>query len=350
MNIAVLFGGISPERNVSINGGKAVCRALKSLGHNVVSIDPAYGTDSLIDIENIEIPNRPPTIEELASFNKKNYIDCINLPVFDDIDVAFIVLHGENGEDGKIQALLELRGIKYTGSNIRASALAMDKNASKMMFTAAGIITPPWGMINKDDIGNFDYYKSLRDDFGGELVIKPNDQGSSIGVAIINDGNLDDIEAAIVVAFKYSDSVIVERFIEGREVTVPIIGEEAYPVIEILPDDGFYDYAHKYSKGKSNYICPAEIGVDIEEFLQSSAEAAFSALGCSGFARADFRLTDDGQPFLMEMNTIPGFTATSLVPMSAKLMGIEFPELCQRIIDIALGIVKTEETDGEEEN
>ena len=348
MNIAVLFGGISPERNVSINGGKAVCRALKSLGHHVFSIDPAYGTDCLIDIENLEIPNRPPTKEELAKFDKRNYIDCINSPVFDDIDVAFIVLHGENGEDGKIQALLEMRGIKYTGSNIKASALAIDKNSSKMMFTAAGIITPPWGMINKADIGNFDYYKSLRDDFGGEMVIKPNDQGSSIGVTIINDGNLDDIGDAIVEAFKYSDSVIVEKFIEGREITVPIIGDEAYPVIEILPEDGFYDYSHKYSKGKSNYICPAEMTEDIEEFIQTMAESAFSALGCSGFARADFRLTDESQPFLMEMNTIPGFTATSLVPMSAKLMGIEFPELCQRIIDIALGVVKDKEEQEEE--
>lgn len=338
MNVAVLFGGISQERNVSIAGGKAVCSALKSLGHNVFPIDPAYGKNGLIDIDNLEVPNRPPTEAELNQLNPKAFLECIDSDLFNDIDIAFIVLHGKYGEDGRIQSLLELRGIHYTGSGVKASALSMDKNSSKMIFTASGITTPPWMIVKDEDFDNFEFYEFLRDEFGDKIVIKPNDQGSSIGVGIILDGNLDEIHNAVVEARKFSKTVIAEQYIEGREITVPIIGNVAYPIIEIDPNEGFYDYANKYSKGKSNYICPAELSEDIAEFTQSLAETAFAALGCAGFARADFRLSEEGQPYIMEMNTIPGFTSTSLVPMSAKETGIEFPELCQKIINITLGI------------
>ena len=336
MNIAVLFGGISPERHVSMNGGKAVVNALRTLGHNVIPIDPALGRDCIVDIDNLEVPNRPPTNSELNQYPLRNMIDCVNSEVFDNVDAAFLVLHGVNGEDGKIQALLECRGIPYTGSNVKASSLSIDKIASKLIFNATGIMTPPWSIARRKNIGDYDFLEHIRSELGNKLVIKPNDQGSSVGVKIINDGNLDDINQAITEALEYSEIALIEQFIEGREITVGIIGEQALPIIEIAPDDGFYDYTHKYTKGKSNYICPADLTEDIEEFTKGIAETAFIELGCAGFARADFRLSEEGQPYIMEMNTIPGFTATSLVPMAAKELGIEFPELCQHILDIAL--------------
>jgi len=337
MNIAVLFGGISPERNVSIAGGKAVVEALTQLGHNVFPIDPAYGENSLIPIEKIIIPNNShPTPEELAQFHTKNYIECINSKIFDEIDAAFLVLHGQNGEDGKIQALLECRGIPYTGSGIKASALSIDKISSKMIFYAVGILTPQWHIFRKKDLEDYEYLEQIRSELGEILVIKPNDQGSTIGISIIDNGNLDDIHNAIINAFYYSDLVLIEEFIEGRELTVGIVGNQTLPIIEIVPESGFYDYYHKYKPGKTEYLCPADIPQDIAEFTQNLAFSAFNALGCSGFARADFRMNEEGQVFLLEMNTIPGFTATSLVPKAAKAIGIEFTELCQKLIDIAL--------------
>ncbi|OGU97223.1 MAG: hypothetical protein A2220_06115, partial [Ignavibacteria bacterium RIFOXYA2_FULL_35_10] len=273
-------------------------------------------------------------LEELAKFDSKKIIECIHSELFDDIDVAFIVLHGKYGEDGKIQALLELRGIPYTGSNIKASAIGIDKLASKMLFLAAGITTPQWMTVRPKDYGNYDYFEDIRSELGNELVIKPNDQGSTIGITIVDSGNLDDINHGVEEASKFSEIVIAEQFIEGREITVGIVGGEALPLIEIVPEEGFYDYEHKYTKGKTEYICPADVSEDIAEFMQNQALSAYNILGCSGFARTDFRLDDEGQPFLLEINTIPGFTSTSLVPMAAKEVGIEFPELCERIIQL----------------
>ncbi len=336
MNIAVLFGGISSERNVSINGGRAVIEALRSKGHNVIPVDPAFGVDIHLSEGVIANPSTYPSFDELKQYNPKKIIDCINSDIFDTVDVAFIVLHGKYGEDGRIQSLLEIRGVPYTGSGVKASAIGMDKNASKMLFMASGIPTPPWVNVRQPDYDNYDFFKEIRSELGDHLVIKPNNQGSSIGVTIVEDGNLDGIFHGIKLASEYSRLVLVEQFIEGREITVGVIGEEALPVIEIVPQDGFYDYKHKYSKGHTEYVCPAEITEDIADFAQSLAVSSFVSLGCSGFARSDFRLNEDGQPFLMEINTIPGFTATSLVPMAAKEVGIEFPDLCEKIIQLAL--------------
>jgi D-alanine-D-alanine ligase len=336
MKVAVLFGGISPERNVSISGGIAVAKALVEKGYDVVPIDPAYGADGMRKLNEIIIPETAPSSEEITGFSTKKIIECINSSLFDDIDVAFIVLHGSNGEDGKVQALLELREIPYTGSNIKASAIAIDKIASKMLFLAAGISTPQWMTIRKKDFDNYDFYKDIRDELGNDLVFKPNNQGSTIGVTITDTGNLDDIHEGVMKASQFSDIVIAEQYIEGREITCGIVGGEAYPLIEIVPNEGFYDYANKYTIGRTNYICPAELSEDVAEFIQNQALSAFNIIGCSGFARADFRLDDENQPFLLEINTIPGFTSTSLVPMAAKEVGIEFPELCEEIINIAL--------------
>lgn len=337
MKIAVIYGGISTERNVAITGGKAVIDALRSLKYDVVPVDPAYGADfltkseeQLADIEKFH------DVEDLKQFEPRSYIDCIASETFDSIDVAFIVLHGRYGEDGLIQSLLELRGIPYTGSKVKASALSSDKSSSKMLFASAGVLTPQWELVHKSDIDNLEVYKDLRASLGKELVIKPNDQGSTIGLTIVDDGNLDDIHDGIVLASKYSDPVLVEKYIEGREITVGIIDGEALPIIEIITHDGFYDYEHKYSKGKTEYICPADLTDDIAEFVSTMATIVYNVLGCEGFARVDFRLDDEGQPWCLELNSIPGFTSKSLVPMAAKELGIEFPELCEKIVHLAL--------------
>lgn len=336
MRIAVLAGGISPERNVSLTSGKSVYYAIKELGHDVVAIDPALGNNCIIDYQNIIIPEGFPDSEELSMFSTRNIIECVNSDVFDNIDIAFIVLHGKNGEDGKIQSLLELRGIPYTGSGVKASSLAIDKLSSKMLFMAAGLPTPPWSVIRKEDFDDYDNIEDIRNELGKNIIIKPNDQGSTIGITRISDGNLDDIHQAILEAGKYSDIVLAESFIEGLELTVGIVGDEALPVIEIIPESGFFDYEHKYKKGKTVYECPADIYEEVSEFLKYTAITAFRALGCKGFGRADFRMDDDGRAFCLEVNTIPGFTSTSLVPMAAKESGIEFNELCQKIIDLGL--------------
>ncbi|MFP4527589.1 MAG: D-alanine--D-alanine ligase [Candidatus Kapaibacterium sp.] len=336
MKIAVLFGGISPERNVSIAGGRAVVDALRSKGHDVLAIDPAYGADGLRNGEELATISQIPDEEMLAGFSPRRLIECVNSPLFDDVDVAFLVLHGKWGEDGTIQSLLKMRGIPFTGSQVKASSLAMDKISSKMMFLSAGIPTPQWATLRKEYIDDYDILEELRSEIGPEMVIKPNDQGSTIGITIIRDGNLDDINEGIRKAFKYSDRALAEKFIEGRELTVSVVGDTVLPVIEIIPEEGYYDYEHKYTKGKTEYVCPAEITDDVTEFIQGMADTAYNVLGCEGFGRVDFRLDEEGQPFCLEVNTIPGFTATSLVPMASRTAGTEFPELCEKIINLAL--------------
>ncbi|HOK13682.1 MAG TPA: D-alanine--D-alanine ligase [Candidatus Kapabacteria bacterium] len=337
MRVAVLFGGISTERNVSISGGRAVVEALRSLGYDVIPVDPAFGKDGQIKAEeHINNINHFNTLEELSQFSPKSIIECINSEIFDNIDCAFIVLHGKYGEDGIIQSLLELRGIPYTGSGVKANAISIDKATTKNLMLVAGIPVPAGTLVSPEIANEFEVIKEIRNEFGNELVIKPNDQGSTIGLTIVRDGNLDEISRGIAEAGKYCRDVLIEQFIDGREITVGIVGDEALPVIEIIPESGFYDYEHKYTKGKTQYVCPAEIDEDIAEFVKGLSITAHNVIGCSGFSRVDFRLTEDGQPFFLEINTVPGFTATSLVPKAAKHLGIEFPELCDRIIKLAL--------------
>lgn len=337
MKIAVIFGGISTERNVAITGGRSVIEALKGLGHNVMPCDPAFGSDFKEKSETlISDMSQFNDVDEIKAYNPRNYIDAINSPLFDDVEAAFIVLHGKYGEDGLIQSLLEFRGIPYTGSNVKSSSLSSDKSASKTCFISAGVLTPPWTLVSREEINKEGLAKDIRKQFGKDIVIKPNDQGSTIGLSIIKGGNLDEIEKALHLASKYSSDILIEQYIAGRELTVGIVDGDALPIIEIDIEDGFYDYEHKYTKGKTNYICPAVISEDITEFTQSMALAAYSSLGCSGFGRVDFRLDEEGQPYCLEVNSIPGFTSQSLVPMAAKLVGMEFPELCDKLINIAI--------------
>lgn len=338
MNIAVIFGGISSERNVSINGGISVCKALIEKGYNVTAIDPALGLNCVLDLNNLELKYGAPSIEELHNFNKRSILDCINSSAFDNVDLAFLVLHGKYGEDGLIQALLELRGIPYTGSGVKSSALSIDKHSSKVLMIASGIPTPKWELLHISDAEDYDLIKSVRKELGNKIVIKPNDEGSTIGLTIVEKGDLDEIAQGIRDAGQYSGDVIVEEYIAGREITVAVINGEAYPIIEIKPIDGFFDYNNKYTKGKTEYICPADINEDLTDYIQNISITAYHSLGCKGVSRLDFRLSEDNMPYCLEINTIPGFTSTSLVPMAAKAVGIEYPDLCELIIKSTLNI------------
>lgn len=335
MKIAVMMGGISPERNVSLNSGKAVFNALKERGHDVTAHDPSRGAACMLDIDTLEIPSTPPTPEELAWFSTKKLLECASSNCLDGVDVVFSVLHGFAGEDGMMQALLEARGIKYTGSKVLASALAMDKVMSKIMLLAAGVPTPEWTTVRATHEITDDLLKEIRADFRLGMVVKPNDQGSTVGMTIVKSGNLDDIENAIRLALQYSSVALIENYIEGRELTVAVLGSEALPIVEIIPDGGFYDYAHKYTKGMSEYMCPAEMDEEVAAFVQQLAVTSHKVLGCSGYSRVDFRLDEENHPWCLEVNTLPGMTATSLVPKAAAAAGIEFADLCERIIELS---------------
>jgi D-alanine-D-alanine ligase len=336
MNIAVLLGGISPERNVSFASGKAIAEALMAAGHTVRLIDPARGADCEISIEEISLTmDREVTDEELLSFQPGNLLACVNSAAFDGIDIVFLALHGRYGEDGYIQSLLDLRGIRYTGSKMASSALAMDKIMSKRLMHSVGIPTPEWTVAGPEQADDYAFLEEVRNEIRGKLVVKPNDQGSTVGVTIVENGNLDDIRIAIHEALRYSSLALIEKFIAGREVTVGVLGGEALPVVEIIPHDGFYDYQHKYSKGHTEYQCPADILEHDTEFLQNLAATAHHVLGCTAYSRVDFRIDEDGSPFCLEVNTLPGMTSQSLLPKAAAAAEIDFTALCEKIIELS---------------
>ncbi len=336
MKIALLAGGLSSEREVSLSSGRGVLNGLRNLGHNVVVIDPIYG-DSMADEDLIfkdKISKEFPTLEKIRLLQKESshkLIDCINSDFFNDIELVFIGLHGKYGEDGKIQTLLELKGLKYTGSGIQASAVAMDKDLSKLVFEKNNILTPEWLTLYSEN--NVKYDESILQ-LGNPLVIKPNDEGSTVGLTIAN--NEEEFYLGIKTAFNYSDKVLLERYIKGRELTVSIIDSKAYPVIEIVPHEGFYDYEHKYSKGKSTYVCPAVIQQDVAEKAKEFALNAYNALNCKVYARVDFLLTEEKDLYCLEVNTLPGMTELSLVPMAAKALKMDFDNLIKTIIDSSL--------------
>lgn len=314
MRVLVLMGGMSTEREVSLNTGQAVARGLREAGHVV-------------------------SVYDLKSDRGRGVVDLLVSPSFDESDVVFIALHGGEGEDGRIQALLDLVGKPYTGSGVRASSVCMDKGISKIMFERNGISTPPWDLLREGEV-DYDHAARAVEHLGGiPIVVKPVDQGSTIGISIVE--RLDELEGAISLALEYSPSVILERYIEGRELSVPIVEDEVYPVVEIEPKEGFYDYQRKYTKGMTTYYCPADLPDDVCRRIETEALRAYRVLGCEGFGRVDLRLGDDGVPYFLEVNTIPGMTETSLVPMGAQARGLSFPELVDRITLYALRKAKT---------
>jgi D-alanine-D-alanine ligase len=336
MNIAVLLGGISPERNISMVSGRAAVTALRSLGHTVRAIDPSLGAQCIVSDEELAATTpRAVTDEELAAFRPAALMECVSSSVFDGVDCAFILLHGRYGEDGYIQSLLDLRGIPYTGSTMLASAAAMDKGLSKMLFQVAGIPTAPWVTLTPEQADDHVVLDQVMSEIEGALVVKPNDQGSTVGMTILDMPNVDSLGEAVRTAGLYSSTVLIERYISGRELTVAVLGDDALPIIEIAPKEGYYDYTNKYTKGKTEYHCPAELSPEVEDHVRNLAVAAHHVLGCRAYSRIDFRLREDNIPFCLEVNTIPGFTETSLVPMAARAADIEFPALCEEIMRLS---------------
>lgn len=333
LKIAVLLGGTSAERDVSLVSGIEIAKALSQKGHQVKAIDCAFGDQFIEDLDvdiNQIIRVNHSDIENRKIDLDRNLLKTLQLLIDQKFDVAFIALHGGYGENGQIQALLDLIKMPYTGSQSIASALGMDKNLSKILFKNAGVSTAPWVMIDTTDnfhenkIANFEY----------PFVIKPNDQGSTVGLTIVKEP--EQTIPAIESALQFSQTAIVEKFIPGREMTVSVLDGQALPIIEIIPEHGIYDYECKYQKGKSQYIVPAKVSQPVEKKLQSDALKAYHALGCRHYARVDFRLQEDDINFCLEVNTLPGMTATSLVPKAANAVGINFSDLVEKITYLAL--------------
>jgi len=286
------MGGPGEEREISLKSGKAIQLALDDIGYNVLSITME---NKLGDI-----------ISDLHS-----------------VDLVFLGLHGSIGENGTIQGFLESLGIKYTGSDPLSSAICMDKNISKIIARDSKVNTPNWKIVTRDQTLN-------EDNSEFPLVIKPNDQGSTVGLTVVHDEP--ELGPALNLAFNYSSSVMVEQFIEGRELTVTLIGGKALPVCEIIPSHELYDYECKYTSGMSKYVCPAEIDLDLTERIQEITERLFNVLKCRHYSRADFRLDHENNLWFLEMNTLPGMTDTSLAPMAAKAAGFSFNDLIDRIV------------------
>ncbi len=293
--IAVLMGGPSSERDVSLATGQGIAKALRSLGANVVEVD--------VRDENFQLPG--------------------------DTDLAFIALHGTFGEDGQIQQLLEERGIAYTGEGVEESRLAFDKIRSKEKFEQHGVRTPPWETIDANQ------HPRMRP----PIVVKAPRQGSTVGVYIVK--NAEGIAPAIAGSAKYDRELLIEKFVSGRELTIGILGDQALPILEIIPKGGFYDFTNKYpflnpqAGGGAEHVCPAQIDEKKTAQIQELALRAFRALGLQVYGRIDVILSDSGEPFVLEVNTIPGMTEASLLPEAAAAAGISYVDLCARIIELS---------------
>ena len=326
--VALLVGGTSPEREVSKMSGKGVLGALKSLQYPTIVIDPAYGLNQPKEEEKFFLE------KDFSEVSNRNCIYAINSNLLNNVDIVFSALHGKWAEDGTIQSLLELRGLKYTGSKVLASALAMDKEMSKLIFRQEGVETPDWLTLNSMNIEPKKIINYIKNQIGFPCIIKPNDQGSTVGLKLVKEEL--EIEEAVKVALQFSSKALIEKYIPGRELTVAILINEPLPVLEIVPKSGLYDYKSKYTSGMSEYIVPAKISEEIEKKAQQQALKAFHSLGCEGYARVDFRLSNNNELYCLEVNTLPGMTPLSLVPKAAKAVGISFEELIKRIIQQAL--------------
>lgn len=326
--VLLLLGGISPEREVSKSTGKSVYNALLNLGYEVVVLDPAYGINQPFEVEDYFAEN------DFSETSNENYLDAVNLISPNEISVAFLALHGKYGEDGTIQSLLELKGIKFTGSKVLSSAIAMDKIMSKILFEDNKVPTPNWFHFKNGEFTSSEVNKKIEEKFGYPAVVKPNDQGSTVGLTICKSS--EQLDDAIHNAFEYSDRILVEEYIPGREVTVAVIDNDALPVLEIRPKHGIYDYECKYTSGMSEYIVPADVSTDASKQLQSIAVQACKSLRCEVYARVDFRLSPENKIFTLEVNTLPGMTSTSLVPKMAKAVGLTFEQLVEKIITLSL--------------
>ena len=346
MKIVVLAGGLSTERDVSLTSGAGICRTLLENGHQAVLMDAfmgiPYDADKLEDL--FSLPDAGLSIAsgisadepDLAAIraSRADQSPCLLGPnviaLCQMADIVFMGLHGDIGENGKLQATFDVLGIKYTGPNSLGSALAMDKGVTKQIFRTEGVTTPKGTWL----------YKSCQDTsltalgLSLPVVVKPCSGGSSVGVYIVH--TEEEYNQAIEASFRYEDELIIEEYIKGREFAVGIIEGKALPVIEIIPNSGFFDYKNKYQDGCTQEICPAQIPEDIAHKMQCAAEKAFAALKLDVYSRADFLLTENGDIYCLEVNSLPGMTPASLLPKEAGAAGINYSELCEMIIEKSL--------------
>lgn len=346
MKIVVLAGGLSTERDVSLASGAGICRTLKERGHQAFLLDVylgfAYDSDKLEEVftlpsAGLEIAEGIKSTEpDLAAIkaSREDQSDCFVGPNVIDIcrlaDIVFMALHGDVGENGKLQATFDILGIRYTGPNYLGSALAMDKGITKQLFKTSGVPTPLGTSLKKE------HKNTTLAKLGLKLpvVVKPCSGGSSIGVYIVHTES--EYLEAIDKSFSYEDEVVIEPYIKGREFACGIIDGKALPVIEIIPKTGFFDYANKYQAGATTEICPAQIPDDVAERIQRATELAFKALKLDVYSRADFLWDENDDIYCLEVNTLPGMTSASLLPQEAAAAGIPYGELCELIIQKSL--------------
>lgn len=340
MNVVVLAGGISTERDVSLVSGKMIYTALRKNGHNAILLDVYLGTNET-DIENIftmdkdwvseinPVKDANPDIEKIKALRPdgdKQFFGPNVIAICQNADIVFMALHGENGENGKIQACFDLMGITYTGTDYISSAVAMDKALSKDIFAVYGVSTPKGIRLKKGETES--------EKVPYPCIVKACKGGSSVGVCIAN--NDEEYDKAKEEAFRYDDEVVIEQYIKGREFSVGVLQGKALPVIEIAPLQGFYDYKNKYQAGSAVETCPANISKEKTEEMQKAAEMVFKALRLKNYARMDFMMSEQEEIYCLEANTLPGMTPTSLLPQEAAAIGISFEQLCEKLMQFSL--------------
>ena len=343
MDIVVLAGGLSSERDVSLKSGQMVADAFRTKGHRVVILDVFMGyTDCECDVTDIfekseevsidmsSISSQAPDIQAVIASRadkSKSFFGPNVIKICQMADIVYMALHGGDGESGKVQAAFDLYGIKYTGNDYLSSAIAMDKNLTKEFFDRAGIPTPAGALLKKKDRAGFKFDKY-------PCIVKPNCGGSSIGTTVVE--KPEEMEAALDAAFEWEEEVVIEQFIKGREFSDGVIEGKALPVIEIAPKVGFYDYKNKYAAGSAVETCPANISEKATKAMQKYSEMAFECLGLNTYARMDFMMDDEENLYCLEANTLPGMTPTSLLPQEAAVIGYDFPSLCEYIVEVSL--------------
>jgi D-alanine-D-alanine ligase len=329
MKIAVLMGGTSDEREVSLSSGAQVAHALRATGHDVVAVDTVRGIlardeEDLLLSEGVRAA--PPGGGELASLDESHTVALTKDPALGEVDVFFLALHGGSGEDGTIQALLDVAGVAYTGSDRLGCSLAMDKEVTKRLLRDAGIPTPDW-MVGARTVDE------VVEGLGLPVIVKASGGGSSLRLVLAHDR--DELEAAIVESAEWDDVVLFERYHAGRELTVGVIGDETLPVGEIIPEHEIFDYECKYQPGLAQEIFPADISDALSATLQELALRVHRALRMRDYSRVDFIVDEEGNPWCLEANALPGMTANSLLPKGARAAGTSFEELCDRIAALA---------------
>ena len=339
--IAVVTGGTTPERDVAIAGAAQVVAALRAAGHTVTAVDTVTGVlDAAGEAELLKpvVPTLPPSASHLAELAQREFLpDLVRWRAVRDAECVFLVLHGRDGEGGSVQALLDLAGIPYVGSDAAGSAVAMDKDLAKRLFRDAGILTAPWVMWPAD--------AAAIAGLGMPLIVKPLKVGSTVGLTVVREAR--GIAAAVTEALRYDDAAMLEAFLPGREFTVGVLEDQALAVGEILPSHEIFDYECKYTPGLTQEIFPADIPAHLAEEMRRLALAAHRTLKLRDFSRVDFRLDGKGVPHCLEVNTLPGLTRTSLLPQSAVAVGVDFSALCTRLVEAGLARgTRTEQSSG----